>query len=65
MNRIFILILAMVILLYSGSNAPTLIPMTDTNTYDFLEYLNISAVIDIEFTGMKPYRSNEIYKKTS
>jgi len=37
--------------------------MTDKTTYDYLEYLNISGLINIEFTGMKPYRSDEIYDK--
>ena len=63
MNKIIFIVLGVLTFLYPQSTAPTLIPMTDTNTYDFLEYLNTSGVIDIEFTGIKPYRSDEIYKK--
>jgi hypothetical protein len=63
MKKILLFALGAMALIYSQSNAPTLIPMTDQATYDYLEYLNISGIIDIEFTGMKPYRSDEIYEK--
>lgn len=63
MNKIILLILGMAAFLHSQSNAPTLIPMTDQATYDYIEYLNISGVINMKFTGMKPYRSDEIYNK--
>ena len=45
------------------ASAPVNIPMTDRSTYDYLDYLNISGKVDIPFTGAKPYRSDEIYKK--
>ena len=45
------------------SASTILIPMTDKLTYDYLDYLNISGRINIPFTGSKPYRSDEIYKK--
>jgi hypothetical protein len=63
MNKTILLILGMLTFLNSQSNAPTLIPMTDKATYDYIEYLNIAGVIDIEFSGSKPYRSDEIYTK--
>lgn len=44
------------------SSAPTMIPMTDRSTYDYLNYLDVSGIIDIPFTGAKPYRSDEIYE---
>ncbi|MBN2788825.1 MAG: hypothetical protein JXR69_01385 [Candidatus Delongbacteria bacterium] len=63
MKKIFILLFGVAAYIYSQSTAPVLIPMTDKATYDFIDYLNTSGVIDIEFTGMKPYRTDEIYKK--
>lgn len=45
------------------SSAPILIPMTDTSTYDFIEYLQTSGKIDVAFSGSKPYRSDYIYSE--
>ncbi|MBU4487133.1 MAG: capsule assembly Wzi family protein [Candidatus Delongbacteria bacterium] len=44
------------------ASAPIIIPMTDQATYDYIDYLNISGMINIPFTGTKPYRSDKIYK---
>ncbi len=54
-----------IVLIFAASvfcTAPIMIPMTDKTTYDFLDYLNTSGVIEIPFTGAKPYRSDEIYE---
>jgi len=59
-------LISLIVLISAGyilASAPILIPMTDKITYDYLDYLNVSGKINIPFTGSKPYRSDEIYKK--
>ena len=59
MNKIILILALFTGILYAA--APVMIPMTDKATYDYLDYLDISGVIDIPFTGARPYRSDEIY----
>ncbi len=61
MKRSVLLLIVLVTLAFG--EAPTMIPMTDSETYDYLNYLDISGIIDISFTGAKPYRTDEIYEK--
>ncbi|MGD9706055.1 MAG: hypothetical protein AB7V07_00110 [Candidatus Delongbacteria bacterium] len=60
MNKIILILALFTGILYAA--APVMIPMTDKATYDYLDYLDISGVIDIPFTGARPYRSDEIHK---
>lgn len=60
MKRTLLAILITAAAIYPS--APLMIPLTDRATYDFLEYLNTSRVINIPFTGVKPYRSDDIYQ---
>jgi hypothetical protein len=63
MNIRMLLILVTLLSSILYASAPINIPMTDKYTYDYLDYLNISGKINIPFTGSKPYRADEIYKK--
>jgi len=59
MNKILLILTLFTSIVYAA--APIMIPMTDKATYDYLDYLDISGVIDIPFTGVRPYRSDEIH----
>ncbi|MFO7810036.1 MAG: capsule assembly Wzi family protein [Candidatus Delongbacteria bacterium] len=61
MTKIFLL-LSLIIISAVYAAAPVMIPMTDKAAYDYIDYLNVSGVIDIPFPGIRPYRSDEIYK---
>ncbi|MCK4978866.1 MAG: hypothetical protein KAS62_00650, partial [Candidatus Delongbacteria bacterium] len=65
MKKIILLTIFMssCLLLIARSSATILIPMTDVASYDFIEYLNTTGVIEIEFTGIKPYRADDIHEK--
>ena len=56
-----ILLISLLILTAVYAAAPVMIPMTDKAAYDYLDYLNVSGVIEIPFPGIRPYRSDEIY----
>jgi hypothetical protein len=60
MKKLLLIIAITTAALYPA--APIMIPLTDSQVYDYLEYLNTSKVINIPFTGIKPYRSDEIYE---
>lgn len=60
MNKLILILILFTSILYGA--APVMIPMTDKAAYDYLDYLDISGMIDIPFTGARPYRSDEIHK---
>ena len=62
MKRLFFAAFIIILARLNYAAAPVMIPMTDKAAYDYLDYLNVSGVIEIPFPGIRPYRSDEIYR---